>query len=243
LPVAILLAWELVLRSGAVDAYQLPAPAAVANELFRQVSSGELAHHLGVSIKRVASGFALGASVATLLGAFSGYSKVWRETLDPTFQALRSLPAIAWVPLFVLWLGIGEAPKIALVALGAFFPIYLNLMTGMAGVDRKLAEVGQVNRLTGMRLVLRIHLPYSLPAYMVGLRAGLGLAWMFVVAAELMGASEGIGFLLLDGEQTGRPDRVIVAMVVFALIGKFSDFLLVLLSGRVLRWQDTVKDS
>ena len=154
-------------------------------------------------------------------------------------QALRAIPSIAWVPLFILWLGIFEASKVALIAVGVFFPVYLNLMSGIAGVDRKLIEVGRAHRLSPLALIRRVLLPAALPAYIVGLRGGLGLGWMFVAAAELMGASEGLGFLLVDGQQTGRPAIVIAAILLFAILGKFSDLLLARAGRALTAWQDT----
>jgi sulfonate transport system permease protein len=177
----------------------------------------------------------------TIFGAITGYSALTHRVVDPTLQALRSIPSIAWVPLFILWFGIFEASKVALIAVGVFFPVYLNLMAGVAGVDRKLIEVGQVHRLGRVALVTRVLVPASLPAYLTGLRSGLGLGWMFVAAAELMGASDGLGFLLTDGEQTGRPETVIAAILLFALCGKATDLALAALGGRLVGWQDTVR--
>ena len=158
--------------------------------------------------------------------------------LDPTLQALRNIPSLAWVPLFILWLGIFEASKVALIGFGVFFPVYLNLMAGIRGVDRKLVEVARVYNFSAFTLVRRVLLPATLPAYMVGLRSGLGLGWMFVIAAEFMGASEGLGFLLIDGQMTGRPQVIIGAIILFALFGKATDLVLAAASKRVLFWQD-----
>ena len=159
---------------------------------------------------------------------------------DGTVQSLRSIPIIAWVPLFILWLGIDEAPKICLIAIGAFFPVYLNLFSALRGVDRKLIEVGRANRMTGWRLVRRVMLPSAMPAYFVGLRTGLGLSWMFVAAAELLGASSGIGYMLLEAQNLGRPAVVIATMILFGICGKATDLILAGLSNRLLRWQDIV---
>ncbi len=151
------------------------------------------------------------------------------------------MPSLAWVPLFILWLGIFEGSKITLIAVGVFFPVYLNLMSGIVGVDRKLIEVGTVHGFSRLRCLLRIQLPAALPAYVTGLRSGLGLGWMFVSAAELLGASSGLGFVLDDGEQTGRPERVLVAILLFGVCGKLSDLLLASVGGRLVAWQDTAR--
>jgi sulfonate transport system permease protein len=151
------------------------------------------------------------------------------------------VPSIAWVPLFILWFGLFEDSKVALIAVGVFFPVYLGVMGAILSVDRKIVEVGRVFRLSGPALTRRILLPAILPAYVLALRSGLGLGWMFVVAAEFMGASEGLGYLLVDGQQLGKPDQIVAAIITFAVLGKASDWLLALASAPFLRWQDTFR--
>ena len=174
--------------------------------------------------RRVAAGFAFGVAAGTIIGAITGYSAFTRRLLDPTLQALRSIPSIAWVPLFILWLGIFETSKIALIAVGVFFPVYLGVMGAIVSVDRKIVEVGRVFRLSGAQMVRRILLPAVLPAYVIALRQGLGLGWMFVIAAEFMGASEGLGYLLIDGQQLGKPAEIVAAILAFAVLGKATDW-------------------
>jgi sulfonate transport system permease protein len=241
LPVTILILWEAVARSGLVPAYNFPPPSAVLGTLFELARNGVMFTHLSVSALRVLCGFLIGAGAGTVLGALTGFSTRWHDLLDGTVQSLRSIPIIAWVPLFILWLGIDEAPKICLIAIGAFFPVYLNLYTALRGVDRKLIEVGRANRMTGWRLVRRVMLPSALPTYFVGLRTGLSLSWMFVAAAELLGASSGIGYMLLEAQSLGRPAVVIASMILFGICGKSTDLLLVAASTRLLHWQDTVQ--
>jgi sulfonate transport system permease protein len=200
IPVSVLLAWELLARRGMLPPNWLPAPTVVAQTIYQLAVAGDLWKHAGTTIARVAVGFLLGATAGTILGGLTGYLPVARKLLDPSLQALRSVPSIAWVPLFLLWLGIQETSKIALISVGAFFPVYLNLSVAMLHVDPKLLEVGKLYRLSSFQMVRRIVLPAALPEYIVGLRSGLGLAWMFVVAAELLGASSGIGYLMVDGE-------------------------------------------
>jgi sulfonate transport system permease protein len=200
--------------------------------------SGELARHITATLTRVLAGFGFGVIVGTLLGAVSGYWGLARRLLDPTVQALRAIPSIAWVPLFILWLGIFETSKVALIAVGVFFPVYLGVMGAILSVDRKIVEVGRTFRLSGPAMIRRILLPAVLPAYVVALRVGLGLGWMFVVAAEFMGASEGLGYLLVDGQQLGKPAQILAAIVIFAILGKTTDWLIEIASVPLLRWQD-----
>jgi sulfonate transport system permease protein len=156
-------------------------------------------------------------------------------------QALRAIPSIAWVPLFILWLGIFETSKVALIAVGVFFPVYLGVMGAILSVDRKIVEVGRTFRLSGPAMIRRILLPAVLPAYVVALRVGLGLGWMFVVAAEFMGASEGLGYLLIDGQQLGKPAQILAAITIFALLGKTTDWLIEHLTAPLLHWQDAFR--
>jgi sulfonate transport system permease protein len=241
LPVILVAAWELGSRIGLIDTTLFSSPAQVGAELWKLTLTGELAAHLETTFMRIFAGFAIGVLAATLLGALTGYSTVACNLLDPLVQSLRSIPSMAWVPLFLLWLGIGETSKISLIALGAFFPVYLNLMNGIRNVDRKLVEAGLANGFRGLALVKTVVLPASLPAYLVGLRQGLSLGWMFVVAAEIMGASRGLGYLLIDGQTTGRPAIMITSVILFAVCGKLCDGILAAFSERWLHWQDVYK--
>jgi sulfonate transport system permease protein len=219
----------------------LPPPMRVIRTLAAMAATGEMAQAIGITAWRLAWGFVLGAIAGTLIGGLCGASAPARALLDPFIQALRSVPSLAWVPLFVLWLGIFEGSKITLIAVGVFFPVYLNLSSGIANVDRKLLEVGQVLGLSRLARLVRIQIPASLPAYVIGLRGGLGLGWMFVSAAELLGASNGLGFILDDGEQTGRPERVLAAILLFGLCGKLTDAALAAGGARLVAWQDTAR--
>jgi sulfonate transport system permease protein len=236
-PAAIFAAWERASRPHLVPPNWLPAPSVVAATVAELGARGELLGHVAVTVTRVAAGFLSGAAAATVLGALTGHAPRWHRLLDPTLQALRAIPSMAWAPLFLLWLGIHESSKTALIALGAFFPVYLNLASGIRGIDPKLVEVGRLFGLEGVALVRRVLLPATLPAYLTGLRSGLGLAWMFVVAAEIMGASRGLGFLMMDGQTTSRPELIVASIVLFAILGKASDTALERAGGRFLRWQ------
>jgi sulfonate transport system permease protein len=238
-PALLLAAWAALAHLGIARPNLLLLPLAVVDALRRLWATGELLGHIEITLLRVIGGFLCGTAAATLLGALTGYSAWWRRLLDPLLQSLRSIPSMAWIPLFVLWLGIAEAPKVMLIAVGAFFPVYLHTMAGIQQVDRKLVEVARMHGLGGAALVRRVLLPATLPAYVTGLRGGLGIAWMFVVAAEYLGASEGLGFLLIDGQQTGRPAYIIAAILLFAVFGKLSDVVLVALTRRFVSWQDS----
>ncbi len=234
LPLFLAVMWELLSRIGFLAANWFPPPSAIASTLLELLNSGELLRHIVYTLARVLSGFLIGAAGATLLAGLTGSTPLARRLLDPTLQALRSIPSMAWVPLFLLWMGIHETSKIALIAVGVFFPVYLNLLSGILTADRKLLEVGQIFKLDKLQLVKRVILPAALPSYLVGLRSGLGLGWMFVVAAEIMGASRGLGFLMIDGQMTGRAAVIITSIVLFALFGKMTDLVLELTGNRLL---------
>ncbi|UGY29560.1 ABC transporter permease [Bradyrhizobium septentrionale] len=238
LPLALALSWELVVALGYSNGRLVPPPSKVFETIVALARSGELSRHILATLWRVGAGFALGVVGGTILGAISGYWGLARRLLDPTVQALRAIPSIAWVPLFILWLGIFETSKIALIAVGVFFPVYLGVMGAILSVDRKVVEVGRVFRLSGFAMIRRILLPAVLPAYVVSLRVGLGLGWMFVVAAEFMGASEGLGYLLIDGQQLGKPAQILAAIVIFAILGKLTDWLIEIATEPLPRWQD-----
>jgi sulfonate transport system permease protein len=241
LPVLGALVWQLAAARGWVEPDLLPSPLQVARTLLGMAQDGSLATDLGATGQRLAFGFLFGALAATVMGTLTGASPLARRFFDPLLQALRNVPSLAWVPLFIIWFGIYDSSKILLIAVGVFFPVYLNLMNGIAGVDRKLIEVGRVHGYGRLALMWRVQLPACAPAYLTGLRGGLGLGWMFVASAEMMGASNGLGFVLTNGEQIGRPDQVIAAILVFAVCGKTTDWILARVASALTSWQDTVR--
>ena len=239
-PVAILVLLEIVVRIGWVQSYQMPAPSEIFTTL-TDLADGALWKHISASLLRVLSGFGIGSSLALLFAAWVGLSREAEAYLEPTFAGLRSIPSLAWVPLLLLWLGIGETSKIVLIAIGAFFPVYLNGVAAIRGIDRKLVEVGKMYRFSQRQMIVHLFLPAALPGLFTGLRSGLSLAWMFLVAAELIAATKGLGYLLSDGRETSRPDIVLAAIIVLALLGKLSDGVLAMLEKRFLAWRDTFK--
>ena len=182
LPVGLAIAWEAAVRFGLAEGRLMPPPSRIFATLWELAASGELLRHIVTTSARVFGGFLIGVLAGTLIGAISGYSGLVKKLVDPTLQGLRLIPSIAWVPLFLLWLGIFEASKVALIAVGVFFPVYLGVMGAIASVDRKFVEVGRIFRLSGPQLVTRILLPAILPAYVLSLRGGLGLGWSAISA-------------------------------------------------------------
>ncbi|MCL4069346.1 ABC transporter permease [Pseudomonas sp. GX19020] len=239
LPLGAALIWEAVVAFGWNTGRLLPPPSVIWDTLAALWQKGDLTRHAAATLWRVLVGFGLGVVAGTILGAITGYYRSVARLIDPTFQALRAIPSIAWVPLFILWFGIFELPKVMLIAVGVFFPVYLGVMDAIRSVDRKIVEVGRVFRLSGAGMVARILLPAIFPAYVTALRSGLGLGWMFVVAAEFMGASTGLGYLLVDGQQLGKPAQIVAAILIFAILGKITDSLLAWATAPFLTWEDS----
>jgi sulfonate transport system permease protein len=237
-PLILAAGWEVAVHFHLSDGRLLPPPSRIYLEFAELARTGELQRHVIATLLRVAVGFGLGVVSGTLLGALTGYSSLSRGLLDPALQGLRAVPSIAWIPLFILWLGIFETSKVVLIAVGVFFPVYLGVMGAVLSVDRKIVEVGRAFRLTGPQMVRRILMPAVLPSYVIALRSGLGLGWMFVIAAEFMGASEGLGYLLIDGQQLGKPAEIVAAILAFAVLGKTTDGMIAAAAAPFLRWED-----
>ena len=240
LPAAIVALWWGSVAAGIFAVHQLPPPPIVVEAAVGLWRRGLFQTDLLVTIGRVLLGFAIGSAAALILGTLTGLSRRVSEAVEPTLQALRTVPTLAWAPLLLLWLGIDEPPKITLVAIGAFFPVYVNLVAGIHNVDRKLIEVARAYDLGPRAIARRVVIPASLPSLLVGLRLGLSQAWLFVVVAEFFGASAGLGFRLTDSQQSTRVDLMFVALVSLAILGKLSDMILRAVEDRTLHWRDTL---
>ena len=240
IPVFALILGEILVKNGFIQPYLLPTPSSLWDS-FLELSTGDLWLHIWTSTWRVFLGFFIGSSLALIFAILVGLNKQAEDFLEPSFSALKSIPSLAWIPLLLLWLGIDETSKITLIAIGAFFPTYTNTVAAIQGVDRKLIEVAQVYRLKYLQQIKEIILPAASPGILTGLRNSLSLAWMFMIAAELIAATQGIGYLLSDGRETSRPDIVIIAIILLAVLGKITDSLMKLAENWLLRWRDVVK--
>ncbi|ETR44977.1 ABC transporter permease, partial [Acinetobacter baumannii] len=229
-----------LVRNGYIDAYLLPAPSSLWQS-FLDLAHSDLFAHIYISTWRVLFGFIIGSGLGLIFAIWVGLSKEAEAYLEPTFSAIKSIPSLAWIPLLLLWLGIDEGSKITLIAIGAFFPTYTNTVAAIHNVDKKLIEVGKVYRLNAFQRIISIILPAASPGILTGLRNSLSLSWMFMIAAELIAATQGIGYLLSDGRETSRPDIVIIAIILLALLGKITDTLMKLIENWLLRWRDTLQ--
>ncbi|GAA4366460.1 ABC transporter permease [Paeniglutamicibacter cryotolerans] len=236
-PVLLLVIWQASSTLGWVSANLLPSPLSVLAAGTELVERGELGKHIGISTQRVLIGFAIGAALGLATGALVGLSRLADALLGPSIGAFRAVPSLAWVPLLILWLKIGEDSKITLIAIGAFFPVFTTVYLALRHVDRNLVEAARAFGLSGLRLLITVQLPAVVPAIFSGLRLALAQAWLFLVAAELIASSMGLGFLLTDSQNNGRTDRLLLAIVLLAVIGKLTDALLGLLESKaVARW-------
>ncbi|CAQ02132.1 ABC transporter permease [Clavibacter sepedonicus] len=229
--------WVVVTATGVVPPHLLPAPLDMVRAGVQLAEQGILGQYVAISLQRVLLGFALGATVGLVLGAVVGLSRVGRLLLAPTAGAFRTVPSLAWVPLLLLWMGINEDSKVTLVAIGALFPVYTTVAGALRHVDPHLVEAGRAFGLTRIPLLVTVQLPAVLPAVVSGLRLALAQSWLFLVAAELLAASMGLGYLLTESSANGRVDRVLLAIVLLAVLGAVTDAVVGLVE-RVLvrRW-------
>jgi sulfonate transport system permease protein len=241
-PVAVVLLWQLLSSAGLIPAQKLPPPTTVWHTAVSLITTdspayGTLQGAMLVSLERMAIGFAVGAVAAVALALVAGLSRLGENAVDPLLQILRTLPLFGLVPVFIVWFGIGELPKIILIAIGAAVPLYLNAYAGIRNVDPKLGELAQVLHLSRRELLTRIVLPGAMPQILVGLRQSLGVAWLALVVAEQINANAGLGFMISQATQFLRNDVIIVCLLVYCILGLLTDWLVRVLERRALSWR------
>jgi len=235
-PLSIVALWELSSRAGWLSTRVLPEPWAVLTACWRLTLSGELAEHVAVSSARALAGLAVGGGLGLLLGLLTGTWRAAETLLDSTLQMVRNIPALALVPLIILWFGIDETAKLFLVATGVFFPLYLNTFHGIRSVDAGLVEMARSYGLSGLALYRQVILPGALPSILVGLRFALGLMWVLLIVAETISARSGIGYLTMNAREFLQTDVVLLGIILYALLGKLADVIARALERAALRW-------
>lgn len=235
LPAIIVIVWQVATTNGAIPSYRLPAPASVFQAGVELAQSGQLWTHIAISVQRVLLGFAIGSVIGLAVAGVVGLSRLGDVLLSPTLAAVRAVPSLAWVPLLILWMQIGEESKVTLIVIGAFFPVYTTVASALRHVDPQLVEAGRSFSLRGWSLFRIVQLPAVVPSVISGLRLALAQAWLFLVAAELIASSMGLGFLLTDSQNSGRVDRILLSIVLLALLGTLTNGLLVLVEKYLLR--------
>ncbi len=241
IPVAVLVVWQVAVELGLLNPMLFPGPISIFDDFYDMILSGELVHHLGVSVVRAMSGFLIGAVAGLVIGISVGLFRRAEHTLDPTIQMLRTVPLLAVTPLFILWFGFGELSKILLISMGAFFPVYVNSFLGVRNVDAKLFDVARVLEFSRYQQIVKVILPGAMPNILLGIRLSLSVSWLCLVVAELMGADEGVGYLIQDARAYLRTGVVFVGIFIFAIVGKLTDSLVRILEARLLKWQDSYR--
>ncbi len=236
LPVLLITVWQIASTVGALESRILPAPSAVMHAFWNLLITGTLWQHVQVSAGRALLGLLVGGSLGLLLGLLNGASKTAAALFDTTLQMIRNIPALALIPLVILWFGIDETAKLFLLAIGIFFPIYINTYHGIRSVDPQLIEMGKSYGLSHWQLYKEIILPGAMPSILVGLRFSLGLVWVLLIVAETISAQSGIGYMTMNAREFLQTDIVLVGILIYAILGKLADLLAVYLERYLLRW-------
>ena len=236
-PLAIVLVWQLASSLGLMSAQTLASPWQILQTGWSLIQDGTLLRNLLVSLVRAFSGLAIAIVSGTLLALVAGLSRIGEDVVDAPMQMARTMPVLALVPLFILWFGIGETPKVALVALGALFPIYLNLFKGIRAVDPKLLEMARTLGLSRWQTIRQVILPGALPDFLLGLRFAVGISWLMLVVAEQINASSGIGHMMMDAQDFLRTDIILVGLFIYAALGLISDQIVRSIEARTLVWR------
>ncbi len=240
LPVLLIAVWQFLSTTGWLASQILPSPAQVLEAFFRLLGTGELISNIAISAQRALSGFAIGGGLGFLLGAINGISRLSEKISDSSIQMIRNIPHLALIPLVIVWFGIGEEAKLFLVALGVFFPMYLNTFHGIRSVDPGLIEMGRVYGLSRIALYVHVILPGALPSILVGIRYALGIMWLTLIVAETVAADSGIGYMAMNAREFMQMDVIVLSIVLYALLGKLSDSIAKLLEKRWLRWNPSL---
>ena len=236
-PLLLLALWEAACRLGLIPSHLLAAPSAVLSTLVAMTVSGELIGNLAVSLARAGLGLAIGVTIGVVLALAAGLSRPGEALVDPLMQIKRTIPVVALAPLFIVWFGIGETPKIALIAFATLFPVYLNLYNGIRSVDTRLIDAARSFGLNQRDLILHVILPGAMPSLLVGLRYALTVAIVMLVIAEQINATAGLGFLINNARDFMRTDIIVVCLMVYALLGLSADLLIRIVEARKLAWR------
>lgn len=236
LPAAILLVWQLACSTGYVPVRVLPAPTDVALAGWKSLQSGELVRNIWVSFWRASIGFLIGGGIGFAFGLSNGLSQLSDKLTDTTLQMVRNIPHLALIPLVILWFGIDESAKLFLVALGVFFPVYLNTLHGIRTVDPQLIEMGRIYGMSNGELFRRVIFPGALPSIFVGVRFALGITWLTLIVAETIAASSGLGFMAMQAREFMLIDVVVLSILIYALLGKLADSASRFLERLTLSW-------
>ncbi|MBX3030845.1 MAG: ABC transporter permease [Chloroflexi bacterium] len=241
LPVLLVIVWQLGVSTGTFKTAITSTPGQVVATFFKLATNGVLLEELLSTVSRIAWGFGIGLAAGLSLGILTGYARTADRAIDPSVRALNAVPAVGWIPFLILALGIGDASKIALIALATFFPIYVNTYAGIRGTDQKLMELAGAYRLPRSRIIRNVVVPAALPQILVGVRIAVAISWVVATVSEILYGNTGLGVLLNDGRSLAMPDQMITVMIVLAILGKSSDMVVVAIQRRLTSWQSTLE--
>ncbi|TAN58332.1 MAG: ABC transporter permease [Rhodospirillales bacterium] len=241
IPLLVLIVWQALFWLGLIRPILLPPPSQIASTLWALAASGELLRHILASAARMFQGFAIAAALALTLGISIGIFRSVDRATELLIQIVKPVPPIAWIPIAILWFGIGEAAKIYIIFVGAFFPILINTIDGIRQTDHRYVELAKLLEVPRHRFIRQVILPGALPYIMSGLRLGLNLSWLCVVAAELIAAPDGVGYLIMDARQLSQTDVVLAGMITMGVVGKLTDDILRVVEARLVRWRSRFK--
>jgi sulfonate transport system permease protein len=236
-PVVIIGSWQLLSSAGIIPEDKIASPTQIGATGWQLAKDGTLGDATLVSVQRVLAGFAVGAAIGLVLAVVAGLSRIGEDAVDPPMQMLRTLPHFGLIPLFIIWFGIGEQPKITLIAMGVAFPLYLNTFAGIRGIDRKMIEAARAMNLTWLQRLRHVVIPGALPQTLTGLRQSLGIAWLSLIVAETISASSGLGYMINDAREFLQTDVIVVGLAVYSLLGLATDGIVRFLERRALAWR------
>jgi len=236
-PLLILIVWQLLCMAGILDERTMASPTQIFGRAVELIQDGMLGSAILVSLKRVGLGLAIGGTIGLVLALVAGLSRIGDDAIDPPMQMLRTLPFLGLIPLFIIWMGIGETPKVALIAMGVAFPLYLNTLAGIRGIDRKTTEAARAMHLTWSQRIRHVVLPGAMPQVLTGLRQSLGIAWLALIVAETVSASSGLGYLINHARDFLQIDVIVVGLAVYSVLGLVTDALVRYLESRALAWR------
>uniref|UniRef100_A0AAU2VEG3 ABC transporter permease n=1 Tax=Streptomyces sp. NBC_00003 TaxID=2903608 RepID=A0AAU2VEG3_9ACTN len=241
-PGLVLALWAGASAAGQLDPAAIPAPWTVLGTAGRLWSDGTLSTDVLTSLERAGYGFALGLAAGVVLALAAGLSRVGEALIDGTVQLNRAIPTLGLIPLFILWLGIGETFKVAIIAIVVYVPIYLNLHAALSGIDQRFVELAEVQGLSRVRFIRQIVIPGALPGFFVGLRLGVTGSWLSLVVLEQINATSGLGYLMFQAQNYGRTDIILVGLLIYGVFGLISDSVVRLVERRVLSWRRTLSN-
>lgn len=240
-PLLVVAVWQLAASAGLLDPRLLTGPDVVARTAWELIETGRLQENVAASLHRALLGLFLGTTAGVVFAVVGGLTRIGEALVDGTLQVKRAIPNLALIPLLILWLGIGEEFKVTVVALGVLIPIYINTYGALVGIDSKLVELAEAQRLSKVQYVRKVLIPGALPGFFIGFRLAVVGSWMALIVVETINATSGVGYMMSQAQQYAQSDIILVGLMVYGIFGFTSDALVRLLEGKVLSWRHTLQ--